>query len=161
MSLFNPYVLLGILVAVPGSFGGGYWKGSNDEVTRQELEIAQLNAEARAKEQVLVSAIQTQATKLQKANQDAKLAQQNRNRDIDNGSLRLRIPVKTPNCPIPMPESTTPASGDSGGETRAELSAEAGKTLFQIAEEGDKAIIKLNACIESYNQVRETLKGKP
>ena len=79
MSLFNPYVLLGILIAVLSSFGGGYWKGSHDEVTRQELEIAKLNAEARAKEQVLVSAIQTQATKLQKANQDAKLAQQNRN----------------------------------------------------------------------------------
>lgn len=161
MSLFNPYVLLGILVAVLSSFGGGYWKGSHDEVTRQQLEIAQLNAEARAKEQVLVSAIQTQATKLQKANQDAKLAKLKRDTDIDSGALKLRIPVKTPNCPIPVSESTTPTSGDSAGETRAELSAEAGKTLFQIAEEGDKAIIKLNACIESYNQVRETLKGKP
>jgi len=44
MSLFNPWVLLGILMAVVGSFGGGYLKGSNDEVTRQQLEIAALNA---------------------------------------------------------------------------------------------------------------------
>ena len=87
MSLFNPWVLLGILMAVLSAFGGGYLKGSNDEVTRQQLEIAALNAEARQKEQILVSAIQTPATKLQKANQDAKLVQQKRNADIDSSWL--------------------------------------------------------------------------
>ena len=90
MSIFNPYVLLGIVLAVLSAFGSGYWKGSEDEITRQQLEIAKLNAEARQKEQILVSAIQTQATKLQKANQDAKLVQQKRNADIDSGALRLR-----------------------------------------------------------------------
>jgi hypothetical protein len=51
MSIFNPYVLLGIILAVLGAFGGGYYKGGHDEVTRQQLEIAKLNAEARQKEQ--------------------------------------------------------------------------------------------------------------
>jgi type II secretory pathway pseudopilin PulG len=161
MSLFNPWVLLGIIMSVMSAFGSGYWKGSNDEVTRQQLEIAALNAEARQKEQVLVSAIQTQATKLQKANQDAKLAQQKRNADIDNGTLKLRLAVKAPNCPISTATDTAPASGDSSGEARAELSPEIGKTLFAIAEEGDKAIVKLNACVDAYNSVYETLKGKP
>jgi hypothetical protein len=161
MSLFNPWVLLGILMAVMSSFGGGYFKGKHDEVTRQQLEIAALNAEARQKEQILVSAIQTQATKLQKANQDAKLAQQKRNSDLESGALKLRIPVKATNCPIQVSDTTTPASGDSSGEARAELSPEIGKTLFAIAEEGDKAIVKLNACVDAYNSVYETLKGKP
>ena len=161
MSLFNPYVILGIVLAVLGSFGSGYWKGSKDELTRQQLEIAKLNAEARQKEQILVSAIQTQATKLQKANQDAKLAQQKRNADIDSGALRLRLPAKATHCPIQVSDTTTPASGDSSGEARAELSPEIGKTLFAIAEEGDKAIVKLNACVDAYNSVYETLKGKP
>jgi cobalamin biosynthesis Mg chelatase CobN len=161
MSLFNPYVLLGIVLAVLSAFGSGYWKGSEDEITRQQLEIAKLNAEARQKEQILVSAIQTQTTKLQKANQDAKLIQQKRNADIDSGALRLRIPVKATNCPIQVSDTTTPASGDSSGEARAELSPEIGKTLFAIAEEGDKAIVKLNACVDAYNSVYETLKGKP
>ncbi len=40
MSLFNPWVLLGIVMAVLSFFGGGYHKGKNDEVTRQQLEIA-------------------------------------------------------------------------------------------------------------------------
>ena len=161
MSLFNPWVILGILIAIGSAFGGGFAKGKHDEVTRQQLEIAALNAEARQKEQILVSAIQTQATKLQKANQDAKLAQQKRNSDLESGALKLRIPVKATNCPIQVSDTTTPASGDSSGEARAELSPEIGKTLFAIAEEGDKAIVKLNACVDAYNSVYETLKGKP
>ena len=160
MSLFNPYVILGIVLAVLGSFGSGYWKGSKDEVTRQQLEIAKLNAEARQKEQILVSAIQTQATKLQKANQDAKLAQQKRNADIDSGSLRLRIPVKATHCPIQTTTDTAPATRDSV-QTTAELDREIAKSLIAITEQGDSNTRQLNSCIEAYNSIYETLKGKP
>ena len=156
MSLFNPWVLLGILMAVVGSFGGGYLKGSNDEVTRQQLEIAALNAEARAKEQALITTIQTQSNKLQKANQDAKLAQQKRNSDIDSGALRLRIPVKAPVCPVHTATDTPVASGDSVQAT-AEFDRETAKSLVAITDDGDKAIRQLNACIDAYNSVYETL----
>ena len=50
MSIFNPYVLIAIVLSVIGAFGGGYYKGSKDEFNRQQLEIAKLNAEARQKE---------------------------------------------------------------------------------------------------------------
>ena len=160
MSLFNPWVLLGILMAVVGSFGGGYLKGSNDEVTRQQLEIAALNAEARAKEQVLITTIQTQSNKLQKANQDAKLAQQKRDLDIDSGALRLRIPVKAPVCPIHTATDTPVASGDSVQAT-AEFDRETAKSLVAITDDGDKAIRQLNACIEAYNNVYQTLNKSP
>ena len=158
MSLFNPWVLLGILMAVVSSFGGGYFKGSNDEVTRQQLEIAALNAEARVKEQALISAIQTQSTKLQKANQDAKLAQQKRNSDIDSGALRLRLPVQTPVCPVHTATDTPSAPRDSV-QTNAELDREVAKSLVAITDDGDKAIRQLNACIDAYNSVYQTLKG--
>jgi len=160
MSLFNPWVLLGILMAVVSSFGGGYFKGKSDEVTRQQLEIAALNAEAREKERVLVSAIQTQATKLQKANQDAKLAQQKRNADIDSGSLKLRIPVKAPDCSISTASDTTPASGDSV-QASAELDPTIAKSLIAITDQGDANTRQLNACIDAYNAAYQTLKGKP
>jgi flagellar capping protein FliD len=156
MSLFNPWVLLGILMAVVGSFGGGYLKGSNDEVTRQQLEIAALNAEARAKEQALITTIQTQSNKLQKANQDAKLAQQKRNLDIDSGALKLRIPVQTPVCPVHTATDTPVASGDSVQAT-TELDRETAKSLVAITDDGDKAIRQLNACIDAYNNVYQTL----
>jgi len=156
MSLFNPWVLLGILMAVVGSFGGGYFKGSNDEVTRQQLEIAALNAEARAKEQALITTIQTQSNKLQKANQDAKLAQQKRNLDIDSGALKLRIPVQAPVCPVHTATDTPVASGDSVQAT-AEFDRETAKSLVAITDDGDKAIRQLNACIDAYESVRESL----
>lgn len=156
MSIFNPWVLLGILMAVVGSFGGGYLKGSDDELTRQQLEIAALNAEARVKEQALITAIQTQSTKLQKANQDAKLAQQKRNADIDSGALKLRLPVKAPVCPVHTTTDTPVASGDSVQAT-AELDGETAKSLVAITDDGDKAIRQLNACIDAYNTVYETL----
>jgi prophage endopeptidase len=158
MSLFNPWVLLGILMAVVGSFGGGYLKGSDDELNRQQLEIAALNAEARVKEQALISAIQTQSTKLQKANQDAKLAQQKRNSDIDSGALRLRLPVKAANCPIHTADDPPTPTGDSVQAT-AELDRETAKSLVAITDDGDKAIRQLNACIDAYNSVYQTLKG--
>jgi cobalamin biosynthesis Mg chelatase CobN len=160
MSLFNPYVILGIVLAVLSAFGSGYWKGSEDEITRQQLEIAKLNAEARQKEQILVSAIQTQATKLQKANQDAKLVQQKRNADIDSGALRLRIPVKATYCPIQTTTDTAPASGDSDQE-RAELDAETAKSLVTITDDGDEAIRQLAACQQAYESIYNTLKEKP
>ena len=158
MSLFNPWVLLGILMSVMSAFGSGYWKGSNDEVTRQQLEIAALNAEARQKEQILVSAIQTQTNKLQKANQDAKLAQQKRNSDIDSGALRLRLAVKAPNCPISTADNPTITAGDSVQAT-AELSPEVGKFLFSLAQQGDDNTRQLNSCIDAYNAAYQTLKG--
>ena len=158
MSLFNPWVLFGILMAVVGSFGGGYLKGSNDEVTRQQLEIAALNAEARQKEQALITAIQTQSTKLQKANQDAKLAQQKRNADIDSGALRLRLPVKAPVCPV---HTTTDAEPSIGSDTRtAEIQPETSRAILAIGDEADNTVRKLNACLAIYNQVREMINEK-
>ena len=153
MSIFNPYVLLGIVIAVLGSFTSGYYKGSNDELDRQQLEIAALNAEARQKEQVLVSAIQSQATKLQKANNEAKLQTQKLHSAIDSGAFKLRIPVKAANCPIPTATDTAPAAGDSG-EARAELDRTTAEALISIAADGDAAIRKLNACIDTYEKMR-------
>jgi len=156
MSLFNPWVLLSILMAVVGAFGSGYYKGGEDENARQQLEIAALNAEARVKEQALITVVQTQSNKLQKANQDAKLAQQKRNLDIDSGALRLRLPVKAPVCTLQATADTPVASGDSV-QTGTEFDAETAKSLVAITDDGDKAIRQLNACIDAYNSVYETL----
>ena len=145
-------------MAVVGSFGGGYLKGSDDELTRQQLEIAALNAEARVKEQALITAIQTQSTKLQKANQDAKLAQQKRNADIDSGALKLRLPVKAPVCPVPTSDDP-PATPRDSVQANAELDGETAKSLVAITDQGDANTRQLNACIDAYNAAYQTLKG--
>ena len=159
MSLFNPYVILSIVLAILGSFGTGYWKGSKDEVTRQQLEIAALNAEARQKEQALVNAITAQSTKLQKANQDAKLIAKERDAAIASGALRLRIPVKAPVCPVQTAGDTPAPAGDSV-QTTAEFDAKTAQSLVAITDQGDANTRQLNACIDAYNAIYQTLRSK-
>jgi len=161
MSLFNPWVILGILLAVASSFGTGYLKGTNNENNRQKLEIAALNEVARQKEQVLVTAVQNQSLKLQKANQNAKLLQQKRNSDIDSGALRLRIAVKASECAVHASSDTTATSGSNSGSASAELDGETSKALIAITDEGDAAIRKLATCVSLYNEALQTLKVKP
>jgi len=161
MSLFNPYVLLGIVLAIFSAFGGGYYKGGQDETTRQQLEIAKLNGEARQKEQALTAAVNAQATQLMKANQNAKLLQQKHNADIDSGALKLRIAVKASDCPVPASTDAAATSGADLGTATAELDGETAKALIALTSEGDAAIRKFNTCVNLYNEALQTLKGKP
>lgn len=161
MSLFNPYVLLGIVLAIFSAFGGGYYKGGQDETTRQQLEIAKLNSDARQKEQALTAAVNAQATQLMKANQNAKLLQQKHNADIDSGALKLRIPVKTPVCSVSASTDAPATSGADLGTATAELDGETAKALIALTAEGDAAIRKFNTCVNLYNEALQTLKGKP
>jgi len=57
MSLFNPWVLLGIVLAVLGAGTSGYFKGSADEFDRQQLEIAALNAKAKHPNALRISSL--------------------------------------------------------------------------------------------------------
>ena len=152
MSLFNPWVLLGILMAIAGAFGGGYYKGSEDEVTRQQIEIAALNAKARETEQAMAQVAQTYGQTLRKANDVARIKETKLRADVASGALRLSIPTQSAVCPTSV---TTATAGDNSGETRTELSGQVSETLIAIASEGDAAIRKLNQCIQTY----ETLKG--
>ena len=161
MSLFNPWVILGILIAIGSAFGGGYSKGKHDEFTKQQLQIAALNADARQKEQALVSAVNTQSNQLMKANQNAKLLQQKRNTDIDSGALRLRVAVKASGCPVPTSADAPVTSGSNSASASAELDPETSKALIAITDEGDAAIRKLATCVSLYNEALQTLKGKP
>lgn len=161
MSLFNPWVILGILIAIGSAFGGGYSKGKHDEFTKQQLQIAALNADARQKEQALVAAVNTQSNQLMKANQNAKLLQQKRNSDIDSGALRLRVAVKASECAVHASSDTPVTSGDNSGSASAELNGETSKALIAITDEGDAAIRKLATCVSLYNEALQTLKVKP
>jgi hypothetical protein len=149
--------LLSGLIALLLTFGGGYWYGKRVEAKAQQEEIDRLNTQARVKEQALVAAINTTADTLRKTNEQAKLAAKERNAAIDSGTFKLRVPVKT-TCALPTPTDTPAPAGDSGGEARTELDPAFGKALFAIAEEGDRAITKLNACLDLYNKAVESQK---
>ena len=152
MSIFNPYVLLGILLAVLSSFGAGYWKGKDAEYTRQQVEIARLNQEARETEQRMAEVANTYAQTLRKANNVAKVKEDKLRADIADGALKLRIPVKTPTCPVSASADSPAPSGDT--ETRAELDGRTSQALISITSRGDQAIRDLNTCIDQYNEMR-------
>ena len=152
MSLFNPWVLLGILMAVMSAAGGGYFKGQHDENTRQQVEIAALNAKARETEQNMAKVANTYAETLRKSQNAARTKETKLRADVASGALRLSIPTQSPLC---SPSVTPATAGDNSGETRTELSGQVSETLIAIASEGDAAIRKLNQCIQTY----ETLKG--
>lgn len=143
--------LLSGLIALLLTFGGGYFYGKYVEREAQKVEVDRLNTEARAKEQALASAVTATADALRKTNEKAKLATQQRDAAIDSGALKLRLKTT---CPIPTSPDTAVTTGSGGGETSAELDRETAKNLIAIAEEGDRAIQKLNACITLYNNAR-------
>ena len=148
--------LLSGLIALLLTFGGGYFYGKYVEREVQQAEVDRLNTEARAKEQALAAAVTTTADALRKTNEKAKLVTKQRDAAIDSGALKLR--VKT-TCPVPASADTAVATGDSAGEARTELDPAFGKALFAITDEGDRAIEKLNACLDLYNKALESQKG--
>jgi len=147
--------ILGGLLILVLVFGGGYCTGQHYEAKAQQEEVDRLNTQARAKEAALVAAVTTTSTALRVSNEKAKLVTKQRDLAIDSGNLKLRLKAS---CPIQAPTDTTTPTGDSGGEARADIDPEVGKALFAIAEEGDRAITKLNACINLYNQALESQK---
>jgi hypothetical protein len=152
LSLFNPWVILSIVLALLGSFGSGYWKGSNDEEAQQQIEIAALNAKARETEQAMAQVAQTYGQTLRKANDAAKIKENKLRNDIVSSKLKLFVPVQAPECAVPATEATPAPSGDT--ETRAELDPRIAESLVDLTSRGDQAIRSLNACIDQYNEMR-------
>lgn len=151
MSLFNPYVLLGIVLAVLGSFGAGYYSGEQDEYERQQIEIARLNQQARETEQRMGEVAQTYAQTLRKANNVAKAKETKLRTDIASGERRLFIPVQT-SCPVSASADSPASNGNT--ETRAELDPRIAQSLVDLTSRGDQAIRSLNACIDTYEKMR-------
>ena len=152
MSLFNPYVLLGIVLTVLGSFGAGYYSGEQNEYERQQIEIAALNAKARETEQRMGEVAQTYAQTLRKANNVAKVKEDKLRTDIASGERKLFVSVKAPECAVSTAADSPAAVGNT--ETRAELDSGIAQSLVDLTSRGDQAIRSLNACIDQYNQMR-------
>ena len=153
MSLFNPYVLLGIVLAVLGSFGAGYYSGEQNEYERQQIEIARLNQQARETEQRMGEVAQTYAQTLRKANNVAKAKETKLRADIATGERKLFIPFKAPECAVPTTADSPASSGNT--ETRAELDPRIAQSLVDLTSRGDQAIRSLNTCIDQYDQMRK------
>jgi len=156
MSIFNPWVILGFVLAMLSAAAGGYSKGKHDENVRQQIEIAALNAKARETEKAMAAVAQSYGETLRKANNVAKVKETKLRADIATGERKLFIPVKAAECAVSAATDTAAAGGDHSGTASAELDRKTADDLVAIAAEGDAAIRKLNACIQTYETMRTT-----
>jgi hypothetical protein len=152
-----PWLIIGVSVALFGSYRSGYHFGWSDRDNDMKIAIAKKNEEARVLEKDMASKLSDQETLLRKA-QDEITKKQSAMHELARTG-RLRLPA--PSCPQAS-TSASPATGniqpvqpDQSESERALISA-----LIDIAADGDKAITKLNSCIDSYNQVRNLINGQ-
>ena len=149
-----PWLIVGIMVSLFGTYRGGYHFGWTDRDNDMKIAIAQKNEESRAKEQELGSKLQDQESKLRKA-QDEITKKQSAMHELARTG-RLRLP--TPSCPQTS-TSAAPAAGniqpDQSESERTLITA-----LIDIAADGDKAITKLNSCVAAYEEVRRIVNGQ-
>ena len=152
--IFNPWLILGAVATAVGVYFYGHHEGWLERDAEMQIEIAKKNEEAREIERAMTSKVIAQTNKLQEAN-DA-LTQKTTALDRAIRAGRVRLP--TPSCPQTS-SSTAPTSvdrNDEGSESERQTLA----AIASIAAEGDAAILQLNACIASYNEMRELVNGK-
>jgi hypothetical protein len=128
-----------------------------------KIAIAKKNEESRKTEQQLNEQINQNATKLLEATnainqKTSALAVANR-----AGKLRL-CPSSNVQAPTSAPVATTDTKATSEPDRSPDTASDAERaTIEAIAEivaQGDKNTIALNACVDSYNDVRNLLNDK-
>jgi hypothetical protein len=127
-----------------------------------QIEIARKNDESRQTEQKLNEQLNTTASKLLEVNNVVTQKQSALDRAIRDG--RVRLP--TASCvqaPASAPVATTDTKATSEPDRPTDTASDADRaTLQAIAEivaQGDKNTAALNACVDSYNQMRDLLNG--
>jgi hypothetical protein len=148
-----PYLLLGLCITLFGTYRGGYHFGWQDRDNDMKIAIAKKNEEAREIEKNMTSKLSDKETELRKA-QDEIVKKQSAMHELARTG-RLRLP--TPSC-VQATTNATPATGNIPEQSESERTLIS--ALIDIAADGDKAATKLNACIDSYNQVRELINGQ-
>ena len=149
-----PWLIIGLSIAFFGTYRGGYHYGWSDRDAEMQIVIAKKNEESRAVEKTMTEKLVDQETQLRKA-QDEIAKKQSAMHELARTG-RLRLP--TPSCVQTPTDASTPAGDSSPPQTESERSLIS--ALIDIAADGDKAITKLNSCIEAYNQVRDLINGK-
>ena len=141
----SPWLILGLLLALASVFEYGHHEGYKERETEDAVVIGHKNQEMQdAKEQADAELKKTQdkLTTAQKQFRDA----------VHSGNQRLFVRVATP----------TECSASTGGDstTTAKLDPAFADSLVSITDDGDSAIVQLNACIDRYETMRKLVNGK-
>ncbi len=157
-----PWLIVGVLISLFGSYRVGHHYGWLERDGDMKIAIAQKNEESRKTEQQLNEQINQNATKLLEATnainqKTSALAVANR-----AGKLRLcptsyvQAPTNTASAPTNTEATREPdrQANEPSDAERATIDA-----IAEIVAQGDKNTVALNACVDSYNQMRDLLNG--
>jgi hypothetical protein len=159
-----PWLIIGVMVSLFGTYQVGHHYGWLERDEDMKIAIAQKNDEARLIEQNMTEKLSQQSAKLQEAN-DA-INKKTTALAVANRAGKLRL---CPSSNVQASTSSSVASADtkatSQPDGQADRASDAERaTIDAIAEivaQGDRNTIALNACVDSYNEVRNLLNGKP
>jgi hypothetical protein len=155
-----PWLLIGLTIALFGTYRGGYHFGWSDRDKEMQIQIAKKNEEARQTEQKLTEKLNETSTKLLETTNAVNQKQTALDRAIRAG--RVRFPTAScPQTPANPTIAATDTKATSQPDRQADTASDAEReTLAAIAEiiaQGDRNTAALNACIESYENVRNLL----
>ena len=157
-----PWLIVGFMVSIFGTYQVGHHYGWLERDNDMKIAIAQKNEEARQIEQNMGEKLNQQSAKLQEAN-DA-INKKTTALTVANRAGKLRL---CPSSNVQAPTNTASTSTDSKAASQPdrqtnEPSDAERATIDAIAEivaQGDKNTVALNACVDSYNQMRDLLNG--
>jgi len=152
LPMLKPHALIMKVVGLVLVISGGYYvadhRGYERRVAEDKAEIERLNTEARAKEAELGQKLARATSQLKQAKNDIKTKQASIDARIDAGELRLPS-----SCGVQA--SSDASNGNQTDGTQSDRQTI--KDIVAIASDGDKAIVKLNACISQYNEVMQAV----
>ena len=155
-----PWLIVGVLVSLFGTYRVGHHYGWLERDGDMKIAIAEKNEESRKTEQQLNEQINQNATKLLEATNA--INQKTSALAVANRLGKLRI---CPTSYVQAPTSASIAPADTKATSQPDRQANEPSdaeraTIDAIAEivaQGDKNTAALNACVDSYNQMRDLL----
>ena len=158
-----PWLIVGVLVSLFGSYRVGHHYGWLERDGDMKIAIAKKNEESRKTEQKLTEELNLNATKLLEANNA--INQKTSALSVANRAGKLRLcPSSNVSTPANTPVAPTNTEATREPDRQADQPSDAERaTIEAIAEivaQGDKNTVALNACVDSYNQMRDLLNDK-
>jgi len=158
-----PWLIVGALVSLFGTYQVGHHYGWLERDGDMKIAIAKKNDEARLIEQNMGEKLNQQSLKLQEAN-DA-INKKTTALAIANRAGKLRL---CPTSYIQSSSSSSFASSDSKATREPDRQANEPsdaeratiEAIAEIVAQGDRNTVALNACVDSYNQMRDLLNDK-
>ena len=155
-----PWLIVGVLISLFGTYRVGHHYGWLERDNDMKIAIAKKNEESRKTEQKLTEQLNEKATKLQETTNVINQKQSALDRAIRNGRVRLPATscVQTPTNPTPTTSNTEATSQpDRPTDQPSDAERETLAAIAEIVAQGDRNTAALNACIESYENVRNLL----